>query len=291
MNIQNDKSIILFNLSFFGGQIDELLSLMTEQLGGGEPNGAKPLMVVTPNPEQVILTRKQPDFLHALQNVDFRIPDGIGLIYASKILGRRYGLPSLTNRVTGKSLVQQLLSWAAQRPIKVLVIGGRELGLTSNSAKSSMPSQGLHHLKSLADMSGNSIESNNWFWLEGYRQVSVPTAEEEMAVQKTLQQLKPDLVFVAFGAPDQELWLESHRELLQHSGVKVAMVVGGAFDVLTGSLQPPPAWMEQSGLEWAFRLWQQPSRWRRQLSLVSFAGLVLQACFDRTRAGITQSQR
>lgn len=291
MNKQLDKSIILCNLSFFGGQMNDLLTLLVDRLTAGEASDQKPLTVVTPNPEQVVLTRNNPAFLVALQNADVRIPDGIGLIYASKILSWRYGVPRLTQRLAGKTIALKVLSWAEKQPTRVLVIGGRELGQVVGAAGTTAGNLGAYQLKPIMGENGLLLENTHWFWLEGYRQVRQPRAAEESALVSALDQLRPDVVFVAFGAPDQELWLESHLALLQAKQVKIAMVVGGAFDVLTGTLQPAPTWMEQSGLEWAYRLWQQPGRWRRQLRLLQFVWLTARGLFSRDLAGISSSGR
>lgn len=289
MNNKKDKSIILFNLSFFGGQMSQLLTLVTEHVTRETSAATIPLTIVTPNPEQVVMTRNKPEFLRVLQRAGIRIPDGIGLIYASKILHVRYGTPILTKRIAGKSVVQHLLSWLQTQSVAVLVIGGRDLGtsesITVTESQSLTLVPQLKRLKSIAVGNNIHLESERWYWLEGYQDVKQPTPTEERTIRHTIEQVKPAVVFVAFGAPDQELWLDSHRELLQINQVKLAMVVGGAFDVLTGYLKPAPAWIERSGFEWLFRLWQQPSRWSRQLKLLEFLTLVFAGFFNRETAG------
>lgn len=82
---------------------------------------------------------------------------------------------------------------------------------------------------------------------------------------------QPDILLVAYGAPWQEKWLYSNLSALRS---KVVMGVGGTFDYLTGKAKLPPAWMANLGLEWLWRLVQEPRRWRRQLNLLRFVWLV-----------------
>ncbi len=278
MNKYSEKSIILFDLLMFSGRLKELLTLLTAQLDSTDNRAKQVLTIVTPNPEQVVLTRNSPEFLHALQAADVRIPDGIGLVYASKMVSICRGMTALPERLPGKAVVMELLSMALERGLTVLVIGGRALGERTAVAD---VTPAVQRLKPINGTAAKHLTSASWYWLEGYQDASNPDRAEETALITTLQQLRPELVFVAFGAPQQELWLESHCEELTECGVRIAMVVGGSFDVLTGKLKQSPRWMEKAGLEWAFRLWQEPHRWKRQLDLLRFIGLVTTALLKK----------
>ncbi len=313
-----DTPITLFNLSFFGGQLPDLLTVLTDRLTEGARGDNETLTVATPNPEQVIQTRNNPEFLRALQTMNVRLPDGIGLLYASKILSMRYGGPTLRHRIGGRDVVAQLLRWADSAPVTVLVIGGRSLGqeaeseeeiLVENSVvgkslvaehpKGGKVAKGKQEAGAGVDVGVGAgtgvgvtrlkqvsvpdrLANPHWLWTEAYQDAKHATPAEEATLRAILEDLRPDLVLVALGAPDQELWLDSHRELLSATGVKVAMAVGGALDVLTGALKQPPAWVIRANLEWAFRLWQQPWRWKRQLRLLQFGTLVLRGLVDRS---------
>ena len=95
---------------------------------------------------------------------------------------------------------------------------------------------------------------------------------EEADIVKRIRAVRPDLLFVAYGAPAQDLWIARNLERL---GVPVCMGVGGTFDFIAGVAPRAPLWMRQKGLEWLYRLWKQPWRWRRMLALPHFAVLVL----------------
>jgi N-acetylglucosaminyldiphosphoundecaprenol N-acetyl-beta-D-mannosaminyltransferase len=241
----------------------QLLSIIATQLQKPAQATDQPLLIMTPNPEQVVLTRTDPVFLTHLQQSDLLMPDGIGLVWASKLLSLRTDKVALQERIAGREVVVELLRRAAEHDWSVLVIGGRELG-----------SQGIL-LPVHLDDSLPAYSSRRWFWLEGYQAAAKPTAREESAVITAITRLHPQIVFVALGAPHQESWLITHRQLLSDSGVKIAMAVGGSFDVLTGRLRSAPTWVTAIHLEWLFRLSQEPHRWRRQLRLVRFCILTV----------------
>ncbi len=92
-------------------------------------------------------------------------------------------------------------------------------------------------------------------------------------ILKKINDYKSDVLFVAYGAPWQEKWIYENLDKLK---VKVVMGVGGSFDYLVGRAKLPPVWMSKMGLEWLWRLVQEPWRWRRQLNLVRFAWKLLQ---------------
>ena len=95
--------------------------------------------------------------------------------------------------------------------------------------------------------------------------------EEEAALVEKINDSGADILFVAMGAPRQELWLDKHRDKLQ---CPVAIGVGGSFDVMAGRVSRAPAWVQKAGLEWLYRLLKQPSRIGRAMNLPRFVFLV-----------------
>lgn len=91
-----------------------------------------------------------------------------------------------------------------------------------------------------------------------------------------INQKKPDLLFVAFGMGKQEKFIADNWKKLD---VKLAIGVGGAFDYLSGEVPRAPQWMRKIGFEWFYRLIREPWRWRRQLALLKFAGLIFKEKF------------
>ncbi len=242
---KTDETSSLFQIQLFSRSREELLMKVKSWL----KESAKLRLVMTPNPEQVVQSQKNQAFLSALQSADLLLPDGIGLIWAANLLDQ-----PIAEKISGIWLVKELLKMAKQEELKVLVIGGREYAAQNTI----------------------SYQDYSLAWTAGYQQVAHPTRDEEQQLEERIRLFKPDLVFVAFGAPQQELWLCNHRTLLEKNQVKVAMAVGGSFDFLLGKVKRAPRWIRELGLEWLFRLVVQPWRWRRQLRLFSFIKLVLE---------------
>ena len=103
-----------------------------------------------------------------------------------------------------------------------------------------------------------------------------PSVEEEDAIVARVRAVQPDMLFVAYGAPRQDLWI---RRNLQRLEVPVCMGIGGTLDFVAGVAKRAPRWMRRVGLEWLYRLVQQPWRWRRMMVLPKFAWLVFTSRF------------
>ncbi len=249
----------LFGLSFFSGTLKELLA----EIEGFFVQDARLHTICTPNPEQIVLAAESPEFKQALLAADLRIPDGVGVVLTSRLKSfLNHTDAGLTERITGTDLVAALI----QQKRKMLVIGGRKYSDTSVPGTGGLPVYQL-------------MESV--FWTEGYAAVRTPTDSEEVSIQNVLEYVQPEVVCVAFGAPQQELWLQKNRTLLANSGVTVALCVGGAFDFILHKVPRAPSGVQQLGLEWLFRLWHEPWRWKRQLRLVRFMQLAADELLKR----------
>ncbi len=245
-----DSKVHLFGLDFFSNPKESLLNELTDRL----QLSRKVSYIVTPNPEQIIQSRRNLEFFQALQTADFILPDGIGIVWASRVLSPQP--QQILERVPGREVVLSLLNLAEQDSLPILIIGGYGYSLPQ--------------LKNQAAAMWKQVT-----WIEGYQDAKYPTQTEEEIVKHTLQELRPRIVFVALGAPTQELWMRTHAALLESTGVRLCMAVGGTFDILFGLLKPAPTWIVRLNLEWLYRLIQQPWRWKRQLRLLEFVGLVL----------------
>ncbi|MBU0576817.1 WecB/TagA/CpsF family glycosyltransferase [Patescibacteria group bacterium] len=238
---------LLFDLNIFSRRKSSLLEILGKWLK--ENNGLK--VIYTPNPEQIVQSRGNDKFKQALQRADILLPDGMGLVIASRFLSFFHQTQPLFERIAGVEVVESLLEMAHQQGSRVVVIGGRDYSpedyFAYNRAKI--------------------------YWTPGFKNVYQPTAVEKKHLEEFLVQVQPDLVLVAFGAPAQELWIDQHRDLLQKNGIKIAMAVGGSFDYLLGKIPRAPYWFKKLGLEWLFRLIIEPWRLKRQLRLISFVGL------------------
>ncbi len=214
--------------------------------------GKKKAHVVTPNPEMVILARSDPFLAEVLNKADLSIPDGIGLIWASRVLGT-----PLKKRVTGVDLFFELCAEVARRDGKIFLLGGRE-GVAEKAA---------HALKSRYPK----LRIVGTFAGDGSRRGDKETVQAIRKAAKGMGGKEIDFLFVAYSHGKPERWIGRNLEKIP---VKVAMGVGGTFDFAAGEVPRAPRFVQQLGLEWFFRLFRQPWRVRRQLALISFIFLV-----------------
>lgn len=199
-------------------------------------------MVVTPNPEMVVMARRDQEFREALASSDLAIPDGTGLLWAA----RRRGEP-LPERVTGTDLMQDIVSLAAARGQGIFLLGGGP-GVAEKAAaelKRRHPD-----LIVAGAVSGGRVVRDS-----GGR-LSIDAAALE-----AIRSSAPAVLFVAFGHGNQEKWIR--QNLPDLPSVRLAMGVGGAFDFIIGKSKRAPEWMQKSGLEWLWRLIHEPRRFVR----------------------------
>ena len=205
--------------------------------------------IVSLNPEIMVLAEENPKFKKVIETAQIKIVDGIGIVMAAQILGIEVG-----SRLTGVDLMKKLVETASFRRLRVMLIGGKP-----NLAKN------------LAECYSEDFPEAKFKGIEGVKDIENPTASEESAIFSIVADMRPHIVFVSFGSPGQELWIERHKKEFSNM---VIMGVGGAFDFLGGKVPRAPMILRRLGLEWFFRLMVQPWRWKRQLRLVKFAYLV-----------------
>lgn len=257
------KTQKLFNLSIFAGTKTECYVLLKEKLLAKNAviknpftkTLRKPFVVFTPNSEQLMLAKRDHVFEKTLNTADLLLPDGVGVVWAGNLLNG-----NSTERISGRETLEFLIGVAAKQSLPVFLLGGREA--------SSKYAQKLR---------ARYIDNPEWkvSWNAGVEDIKHETAEEKKSIAIEIQYAKPKLVCVAYGAPYQEKWVMKNLELLQKSGVRVVIVVGGAFDVLSGRIASAPKWVVAIGTEWLWRLFHQPWRWQRQLVLPQFILRVL----------------
>ena len=253
----------IFGIPIFAGSMEQAQTTLQHWM---EDTSGNTRVVVTPNPEQIMLARSNSQFLKCLQGADFALPDGIGVVVAGRLLSelsneswrKQENNVLFPERLAGRIVFERLVRFASTKGMRVLLIGG--YGLVAYQA-----SERLQKL-----YPGLQIQS-----IAGPKDALHPTASEQKLVEEKIVTFQPQLVGVAFGAPKQEFWLMNHKNMLRKNGVKVAMAIGGTIDVLAGKLRPVPDFVERWHLEWFFRLLQEPSRWKRQLALPAFVLAVL----------------
>lgn len=190
--------------------------------------------ITTPNNEMILEAQDNKTFLSVLQRSALSIPDSTGVLWAAKRMGS-----VLPERVTGVDFTEQLCRTLSQDQ-PVFFLGG-------------MHGAGRKTAEVLQSYNPNLIVAGTY---EGS-----PNAQDAEDILTRIRDSGAVLLFVAFGAPAQELWIDQYLHDLPL--VKVAIGIGGTFDFLSGRMKRAPYCVQKLGLEWLWRLIQQPSRLRR----------------------------
>jgi N-acetylglucosaminyldiphosphoundecaprenol N-acetyl-beta-D-mannosaminyltransferase len=210
--------------------------------------------VCTVNPEFVMEARRNPAFRRLLNTADLATPDGAGIIAAGKLLRRPF-----KGRATGVALVGHMAAISAREGYSLFLLGAAP-GVADEAAR--VLAKRHPGVKITGAYSGS------------------PRDDDWPAILERLQAVRPDILLVAYGAPRQDLWIDTHRGELPDS-IKLAMGVGGVFDYLSGRAPLAPPFMRRVGLEWLYRLVTQPWRWRRILRVFAFGALVVRQAIGR----------
>jgi N-acetylglucosaminyldiphosphoundecaprenol N-acetyl-beta-D-mannosaminyltransferase len=226
---------------------EDVLALARDRVAHGPP-----ARLVTVNAEFVVRAQTDPDFAAVLERADLATPDSSGILWALRRRGVR-----LPQRVGGSDLIWELSDQARRLGHRIFLLGGGE-GVAERAAE--RLKRTYAGLLVVGTYSGS------------------PSVSEGERIVDLIRRSEADILFVAFGAPQQELWIERN---LAATGVSFAIGVGGSFDYLAGRVRRAPIWMRERGVEWLWRLVRQPWRWRRMLALPQFVWLVLKA--DRQR--------
>ncbi len=208
--------------------------------------------VVTLNAEMIMQAQKVPQLAQVIRQANFIVPDGSGVV----LYLRLYGIQA--NRQPGIELSESLLKFAATQnpPLRVFFYGSAP-GVAAQAA-----ANWQHRFPNL----------NIVGIYSGYQ-----TSESELELKQHLADCQPDIVFVALGVPRQEYWIAENRYLCPQA---TWVGVGGSFDIWAGHKVRAPKFFLDNNLEWLYRLYQEPWRWRRMLVLPQFA---LQGLWHRLR--------
>lgn len=209
-------------------------------------------LIVTPNSEIIVNASKDPELKRIIEQADLIIPDGIGLVYASRILG----VP-LTERVTGIDFLDAILGYLEETGQSIFFLGSKP-GDGDNPGVAEMAVEKMREKYKNLKVAGTH---------HGYFKES-----DEENIIKAINDSGADFLCVALGSPKQEKFVARHREKLN---VKGTIGVGGSLDVWAGTLKRAPEFYRNHGLEWLYRLIQQPSRYKRMAALPLFMGKVV----------------
>ncbi|WP_346289620.1 WecB/TagA/CpsF family glycosyltransferase [Sphaerothrix gracilis] len=196
--------------------------------------------VVTLNAEMSMQADRNAILRKIIQSAELVIPDGAGIVLYFRLKGKRI------QRCPGIELAAELIQ--RSRPAESVFFYGGAPGVAEAAVQAwqqrspDLAIAGVQH---------------------GYLK-----PEQQPAFQQRLQELQPQLIFVGLGVPRQEFWIAEHRHLCPQA---TWVGVGGSFDIWSGTKTRAPAIFRKNHLEWLYRLYQEPWRWRRMLSLPQFA--------------------
>jgi N-acetylglucosaminyldiphosphoundecaprenol N-acetyl-beta-D-mannosaminyltransferase len=212
------------------------------------------LQIGVVNAAKIVNMRRNPELNQAVLTSDLILADGMSVVWASKLLGR-----PLPERVAGIDLMMRLLELADRRKYRVYCLGATEavIGRVAEIITRDYPDLqlvGTHH---------------------GYF-----SGEQEQQIVDEIAAAGPDILFVAMTSPKKEQFMARWSHQLH---VPICHGVGGSFDVMAGKVQRAPLRWQKLGLEWLYRVLQEPRRmWKRYLvTNILFAGMLLRETFTR----------
>lgn len=232
MKTPTTDKVTLFGITVNNLTMKETVDRIEAMIGDG---GIHQHVVM--NVDKIVKMESNPNLRAAVLDCDLINADGQPIIWVSRLLQS-----PLKERVTGIDLFDVLIARCAERGLRPYLVGARQevVARTVDVLKRKYPK---------LQFAG---------WRDGYW-----SAEAEAGVVQEIRKARPDVLCMAVGSPKQELFLRKWKKEMQ---VPFVMGVGGSFDVTAGVLKRAPRWMQDSGLEWLFRLAQEPRRlWRRYL--------------------------
>ncbi len=226
----SDHRADFFGVPVLDVEIDQLVKQLEQHLGSCESTH-----IVNLNPHHFLISQIDERFAEICHSGDIVIADGIGIKIAS-VLGER----QIQNRFTGLDLMKRLCALSADRGYSIFLMGGKD---------------GIAH-----QCADNLLKEYPSLTIAGVYEPPVADDIENYDNDEIVHQInsaRPNILFVALGAPKQEKWIERFRSVLE---VPILMGVGGSFDILGGKFPRAPHWMQLLGLEWLFRLGIEPRR-------------------------------
>lgn len=239
-------------VNILGVKINNASSKETMEKIRGFLNSNSEHYVATVNSEIIVAAQKDKKFLKIINHANLSVCDGFGPILASFFISKT---DRLKERVAGVDLVYWIVNYCNISEIKYKIFF---LGAKKDTAR--MAAAKLKEKFSKFEVAGTFG--------------GIADEKGDRVTLSIINQARPDILFVAYGAPKQEKWIA--RNLKKMPGVKVAIGVGGAFDIISGRIARAPLWMRNYGLEWLWRLLKEPWRIGRIYNMmIKFSWLVL----------------
>lgn len=239
------KLLVILGVPVDNLTMAEALERCDEFVAVGRATG-RTHQIATVNADFVVNSLHDPELQRILQEADMATADGMPLVWGSRLLGG-----PLPGRVTGADLVPALAERAAQKGYSIYFLGARE-GVAAKAADI------LQRRNPGLKVAGV------------YSPPPAPILEMDRAVFERVKAASPDILLVAFGNPKQEKWIRMYAPELN---VPIAIGIGGTLDMIVGVTKRAPTWMQKTGLEWIYRLAQEPRRlFKRYLHDLGYFG-------------------
>ena len=242
-----------------------LISLLVQK-------GNAPHHIVTGNLDHLYRLEHDQEFKAVYRSASLVLPDGMPVVWLSRLF-RKTGEPVLPERVAGSDLLFELAKNSCISGIRLFLLGG-----AAGAADGTREVLEVRYPGCV--ICGTYCPPRDVF----------DTQEEQARIRKIVRAANPDVLLVAFGAPKQEKWILRNKALL---GVPVLLGVGGSFEMASGKVTRAPKIVQQIGLEWAFRMLQDPSRlWQRYIGNdLPFLFRLLVRTMQEQRASANRSAR
>ena len=215
-------------------------------------------LVVAPNVEFIMEAQKDEEFFNILKTASLATPDSIGVIIGGKLQKKPF-----KERIPGQTYLRKVFEVGEKEGWTFYLLGG----------EGDIPKRAKEHLESLYPKAK----------IVGYHEGFFTEDSEEKVIEE-INSLKPNVLFVAMGAPIQEKWIYKNKDKLK---VDIAAGQGGTFDYEAGNIKRAPVWMQKCGIEWFWRLIREPKRITRMVVLpiyllkILFAKDITKGKFDK----------
>lgn len=224
------ETVTLFGMTINNVTLDEVFLEVTRQIETGEPG-----YILTPNVDHVLEFQENAEFRETYHNGFLVLADGMPILWSSKLLGK-----PIKQKISGSDLVFWLSEYAAEKGYSIFLMGADE---------------------GVAQQAGEVLQKR-YPGLKVAGAYSPPMGfdkdpEQVAKAVGMVQDAKPDICYVALGAPKQDLWSFRHHG---ETRVPVHIGVGISLNFVTGDVKRAPLWMQHGGLEWFWRLLQEPRR-------------------------------
>lgn len=257
-SIKNDRKVVnILGVDVLSTSQTEVIVSIKQKISHNDK-----FSIFTPNPELLLLASEDKMLKSVLNSAGYLIPDGVGLKYASWLLKGK-----LLNIIPGRILFEKMISLADQYRWKVFFLGG--MGSEAEKAAEIL-SRKYRNIK-IETFRGPILDK------EGKTATDLDISLQKDAVDR-INRFSPQILFVAFGNPKQEFWINKNIKTLKTNCV---MAVGGTLRYISGMSKLPPQWMSKIGLEWLWRLITEPQRIGRILKAVFVFPVVV--VLDRLR--------